>query len=81
MMSAWETLEQLLATDPRDAGCAQTFELIHAYAETLVRGGDPETEMPGITVHLHTCGPCAQDYLGLLAAIRAQTRYQPNSPS
>lgn len=71
-MSAWETLEAMLQTDPRDAGCGETFELIHAFAEMLVRGGDPESEMPGIAAHLATCGPCAEDYLGLLAAIRSE---------
>ena len=56
-MSAWEALESMLETDPRDAGCAETFELIHAYAEIVVNGGDPEAAMPGITVHLESCGP------------------------
>lgn len=69
-MSAWDTLEELLATDPRDAGCSETFELIHRYAEIVVRGGDPEREMPGITAHLAACGPCAEDYQGLLQAVR-----------
>lgn len=71
-MSAFDDLEQLLATDPRDAGCGETFELIHAYAEIAAQGGDPERSMPGITAHLATCGPCAADYLGLLAAVRAE---------
>ncbi len=71
-MSAWETLEAMLATDPRDAACGETFELIHAYGQILVDGGDPETRMPGVAVHLATCGPCAEDYQGLLAAIRTE---------
>ncbi len=71
-MTAWETLEALLATDPRDGGCAETFDLIHTYAEIVVRGGDPERALPGITAHLAQCGPCADDYQGLLAAIRAE---------
>lgn len=71
-MSAWDALQTLLATDPRDAGCADTFQLIHAYAEIAAAGGDPEASMPGITIHLTTCGPCASDYLSLLAAVRAE---------
>ncbi len=71
-MSAWETLEVMLATDPRDVACAETFALIHAYAQLLVDGGDPETQMPGVAAHLATCGPCAEDYQGLLAAIRIE---------
>ncbi len=71
-MSAFEALESLLSTDPRDAGCGETFELIHAYATIAVAGGDPEESMPGVTLHLATCGPCAEDYLGLLGAVRAE---------
>jgi hypothetical protein len=71
-MSAWDALGSMLETDPRDAGCAETFELIHTYAEIVVNGGDPEAAMPGITVHLESCGPCAEDYLGLLSALRAE---------
>ncbi len=71
-MSTWDALQGLLATDARDVGCADTFALIHAYAEVAVRGEDPEQEMPGITAHLASCGPCADDYLGLLAVLRAE---------
>ncbi len=71
-MSAWDALESMLATDPRDVGCDETFALIHAYAEIVASGRDPESTMPGITVHLESCGPCAEDYLGLLAALRAE---------
>ena len=71
-MTTWERLEQMLATDARDPGCAETLELIHAYAQVVVDGGDPEVAMPGITLHLSTSGPCAEDYLGLLAALRAE---------
>ena len=71
-MSAFDALRTLLATDPRDAGCGETFELIHAYAEIAARGGDPEESMPGVTIHLATCGPCAEDYLALLAAVRVE---------
>lgn len=71
-MSAWDALEVLLSTDPRDAACAETFEHIHTYAEIVVNGGDPEREMPGVALHLARCGPCAEDYQGLLAALRAE---------
>ena len=71
-MNAWERLQALLATDERDVGCEETFRLIHRYAEILVAGGDPEAEMPGVAAHLAVCGPCAEDYLGLLALVRAE---------
>lgn len=79
-MTAWEALESLLAADPRDVGCAETFELIHTYAQIVLDGGDPETTMPGITRHLATCGPCAEDYLGLLTALREEARSVDDGP-
>jgi len=60
-------LKTLLTTDDRDAGCDTTFELMHRYCELVIAGRDPEDELPGITVHLRTCGPCAADFQSLLA--------------
>ena len=65
-MTGWTELERLLRTDPRDAGCGQTRQLLHVYAELVTGGQDPERELPGITVHLAACAPCAQDFEGLL---------------
>ena len=69
-MDTWEALDAMLRTDERDVGCAQTFALVHRYAEIALRGGDPEAELPGISAHLAVCGPCAEDYEGLLSAVR-----------
>lgn len=76
-MSLRDRLAALLATDPVDAGCAMTLELLHVYAEVVLAGGDPEQRMPGITVHLDQCAPCGEDYAGLLAALRAETGSRP----
>ena len=70
-MDPWERLRDFLDTDPRDAGCDLTFALIHAYAEIVVNGEDPENELPGITSHLSHCPPCEEDLRGLLRAMRA----------
>lgn len=75
-MSAWDELRKLLATDPQDAGCAETFALVHLYAETLVAGGDPEVVMPDVAAHLAGCPPCAQDYQALLEAVRLEVAEQ-----
>jgi hypothetical protein len=66
-----EALERFLATDPSDAGCERTIELLDAYAELIVAGEDPEIRHPGIAAHLRTCLPCADDLDGLLATLRA----------
>jgi hypothetical protein len=44
-------------------------ELCRRGAQQLVTG--PELDDPGVAAHLLACGPCAEDYEGLLAAARA----------
>jgi hypothetical protein len=66
-----EALERFLQTDPADAGCEQTVELLDAYVELIVAGEDPEDRFPGIAAHLRYCLPCAEDLDGLLATVRA----------
>lgn len=63
-------LERFLTTDPADAGCAETLELLHAYVELVASGENPELRYPGVAVHLRSCGPCLDDYQGLLAVVR-----------
>lgn len=67
--SMTDAVDALLRTDPQDAGCAQTWALIHVYAEVAAGGGDPEQQFPGISAHLRACPPCSDDYQGLLNAL------------
>ncbi|MER7555884.1 hypothetical protein ABTZ46_03020 [Nocardioides sp. NPDC126508] len=62
----------LLRTDPTDVGCGQLFDLLDQYVELVVTGEDPEKHLPGVTAHLEACGPCAEDYRGLLATVSEQ---------
>ncbi len=39
-MSTWGSLERFLKTDPADAGCAETFELLDRYVERELAHGD-----------------------------------------
>ena len=71
MQERWDGLRTLLDTDPRDVGCGETWQLIDVYAELVLSGEDPERSLPGITVHLDQCDPCAEDYRGLLALMRS----------
>lgn len=66
-----DALEQFLASDPSDAGCERTTELLDAYAELIVVGEDPEIRHPGIAIHLRACLPCADDLDGMLATLRS----------
>jgi len=73
-MSSWQALDQFLRTDPRDVGCEQAMELLGIYVEAVRSGGTEATEQrfPGIAAHLRACGPCGEDFTGLLAAVTGE---------
>lgn len=62
-----EQLDAFLATDPRDVGCEQAMALLHVYVEAVAGGGEAD---PGVAAHLAACGPCGEDFTGLLALIQ-----------
>jgi hypothetical protein len=68
-MSSWESLEKFLRTDPSDAGCAETFELLDRFVERQLAYGDAWAHYPGIAAHLSSCNPCVEDLEGLVEAI------------
>jgi hypothetical protein len=72
-MNGYSALDHFLQTDPRDVGCAQAMEMLHVYAELVAAGEPAEQRYPGIAAHLHACGPCGEDFDGLLAALRDET--------
>ena len=69
-MTGPSELDRFLRTDPRDVGCAQAMEMLHVYAELVASGEPAQQRYPGIAAHLQACGPCGEDFDGLLAAIR-----------
>ena len=69
-MNGWPELDRFLQTDPRDVGCAEATEMLHVYAELVAAGEPAEERYPGVAVHLRACGPCGEDFDGLLAALR-----------
>jgi hypothetical protein len=71
-MNSWPGLDRFLRTDPQDAGCAKAMELLHVYAELAAADpGGAANRYPEVAAHLRSCGPCAEDLEGLLAAIKA----------
>lgn len=69
-MTGSDALDRFLDTDPRDVGCEQALTLLHIYVELVV--ADPVAaaeQYPGVAAHLGACGPCAEDFEGLLAAV------------
>ena len=73
-MNGYSELDRFLLADPRDVGCAQAMEILHVYAELMAAGEPAEQRYPGIAAHLHACGPCGEDFDGLVAALRDETR-------
>jgi hypothetical protein len=62
-------LERFLDTDPADVGCEQAMDLLHVYADRLATGVDAASQYRGVAAHFAACGPCGEDFRGLLAAI------------
>ena len=68
-MRELEKLERFLRTDPRDVGCDEAMAVLHIYVDLTVAGGDAAGRYPGVAAHLAACGPCAEDFAGLLQAV------------
>jgi hypothetical protein len=71
-MSPLQALERFLSTDPRDVGCDEAMAILHVYADLVAAGADAAARYPGVAVHLAACGPCGEDFAGLLAAVTAE---------
>lgn len=70
-MKGWAELDRFLRTDPRDVGCERALAILHVYAELKAAGEAPGDRYAGVEAHLAACGPCSEDFEGLLAAVRS----------
>jgi hypothetical protein len=73
-MADRDELDQFLQTDPRDVGCEQALRILHVYVEAVLddeSGAEVARRYPGLTAHLLSCGPCAEDSEALVQAVRA----------
>jgi hypothetical protein len=61
-------IARLLDTDPRDVGCEEAMAVLHIYVDLVAAGGAAAERYPGVAAHLRACGPCTEDFEGLLAA-------------
>ena len=68
-MSGWAELDRFLQTDPSDVGCDKALSVLHVYVDMAAVGGRPEERFPGVAAHLAACGPCNEDFHGLLASV------------
>ncbi len=68
-MSQDRELDEMLAIDPVDSGCAAGFEVLHQYVEVELSGRDPADAQPGLAAHLRSCPACREDYRGLRESV------------
>ena len=68
-MNDLDRLERFLRTDPRDVGCDEAGSVLHIYVDLVATGEDAAARYPGAAVHLRACGPCGEDFAGLLSAV------------
>jgi hypothetical protein len=68
-MSERDRVDRFLRTDPHDVGCDEAIALLHLYVDLAATGEDPARRYPGVAAHLSACGPCAEDFTGLLTAV------------
>ena len=68
-MSELGRLDRFLRTDPRDVGCDEAMAILHVYVDLVAAGEDPAGRYPGVAAHLLACGPCGEDFSGLLLAV------------
>jgi hypothetical protein len=72
-MNGHPELDRFLRTDPRDVGCDQAMAMLHVYVDLVAQdAGATAQRYPGLTAHLSACGPCSEDFHGLLAAVGGQ---------
>jgi hypothetical protein len=45
--------------------------ILHVYVELVAGARNAEQRYSGVAAHLTACGPCGEDFHGLLAAVRA----------
>jgi len=68
-MSDLSRLERFLRADPRDVGCDEAMAVLHIYVDLVAAGEEAAARYPGVAVHLQACGPCGEDFAGLLSAV------------
>jgi hypothetical protein len=71
-MSDLDNLKRFLQTDPRDVGCGEAMAVLHVYVDLMAAGEDVAGRFPGVAAHLAACGPCGEDFTGLLSAVTGE---------
>ncbi len=56
------TLRRLLGPGEPEIACESCFELLDAYVDGELVGGDADAVVPGMRAHLGGCHACAEEY-------------------
>ena len=57
------------AVDLERNGCDEAMAVLHVYVDLTAAGVDAAGRYPGVAAHLAACGPCSEDFAGLLLAV------------
>jgi hypothetical protein len=61
------TLRQVLGPAAPELLCDECFERLDEYVDIELRGGQADTEIPGMRPHLDGCPACREEYASLRA--------------
>jgi hypothetical protein len=69
-------LERVADTADEELSCSECLDLIAAYVDLEIGGGDPGASLPRLARHLRQCGVCHEEYETLrdLARLEADGR-------
>jgi hypothetical protein len=62
-------------------GCDEALRVLHVYVDLVLDGGsgaEAARRYPGVAAHLRACGPCGEDFDGLLLAVRTAGTNEPD---
>ena len=68
-MNGRSPLARFLHTDPRDVGCAEAMELLRVRSSSSQPESMPKNAPRESPPTSRACGPCTDDFKGLLAAV------------
>ena len=58
-------MRRLLGPAEPELACDECFEVLDAYVELELAGGDADVAIPGLRAHLDGCEACREEYDGL----------------
>jgi len=64
-------MQSIVSTHSDEIGCDECFEQLDRFVEMELVGKSAAEAMPLVQDHLDRCGNCREEYLALLAALRA----------